>query len=55
MNTYQLTLITAARAAYYDTIGKKIRSVAEETARQEQELEHWWEAQGLEDYDDESE
>ena len=42
MNLYELTLITSAKMASYDTLGAKIRSVAEESRRQEQELQNWW-------------
>ena len=42
MNVYQLTLINAAKAVSYDILGAIIRSVAEESQRQEQELQNWW-------------
>ena len=41
-NIYQLTLRNAAKAASYDILGAKIRSAAEESRRQEQELQNWW-------------
>jgi len=42
MNLYQLTLRNAAKQVSYDILGAKIRSVAEESQRQEQELQNWW-------------